>query len=114
MENFMSHPMTDAHAIAARLSEEVPQCRSCGGPSPWGDPCGLCDAPLFDLAEYSLAVRLKLARQDQSYRQAAPDVGVSPATLHRIARGRGVPDVESYLRVNRWLAVRRALQEQDR
>ena len=55
---------------------------------------------LFDPAEFGAAVAAKLG--DRSYRQAAPTVPISTATLHRVASGK-VPDVETYLRLIRWL-----------
>lgn len=64
------------------------------------------DPPLFDLQAFALAIRLKLAKDDQSYREAAPAAGVSRSTLCRTARARGLPDVESYLRIKRWLESR--------
>lgn len=59
--------------------------------------------PLFDVAAYARTVRIALAERNQSFREAAPEIGISHATLHRIAKGNGPPDVESYFRVNRWL-----------
>lgn len=62
------------------------------------------DEPLFDLMDFARRVRVKMAEDDVSYRQIAPTIGVSPATLNRIAKARGLPDVESYLRICKWLA----------
>lgn len=45
-----------------------------------------------------------MTARNLSYRKAAPLIGISPATVHRIDRGR-MPDTESYLRVRAWLEV---------
>lgn len=88
------------------MSETVPDCSTCGRPSPWGDPCQPCaDAPLFDLAAYALSIRRRMADLNISYRDAAPTIGISHATLHRTAKAKGLPDVETYLRINRWLEL---------
>lgn len=59
--------------------------------------------PLFDVADYARKVRIALAERNQSYREAAPGIGISHATLHRTAKGHGPCDVETYFRINRWL-----------
>lgn len=57
---------------------------------------------LFDADTFALRVNEKLARDRMSFRKAAPFVPTSSSTLHRVACG-GAPDVETYLRVQRWL-----------
>ena len=59
--------------------------------------------PLFDVAAYARKVRLALAERNQSYREAAPEIGISHATLHRTAKGNGPCDVETYFRLNKWM-----------
>jgi DNA-binding phage protein len=61
------------------------------------------DAPLFDQQGYALKLRIAMATANISYRDLAPAIGVSHATLHRTATARGLPDVETYLRINKWL-----------
>lgn len=39
----------------------------------------------------------------RSFRDVAKDVGVSSATLNRVARGKS-PDVQTYLRISAWLS----------
>jgi hypothetical protein len=58
---------------------------------------------LFDLPTFAAAVRGKLERDGLSYREAAPYVPTSSSTLHRVATGKGEPDVETFLRIQRWL-----------
>jgi len=57
---------------------------------------------LFDAAAFGRAVEAKLKNDRMSYRDAAPSVPCSPATLNRVARG-FPPDAENYLRITRWL-----------
>lgn len=63
----------------------------------------MSDEPLFDLIAFARRVRVAMAERDLSFRQAGEQMGVSYATLHRLAKARGLPDVETYLRVLRWL-----------
>lgn len=59
--------------------------------------------PLFDVPAYAKKVRHALAECNLSYREAAPEIGISHATLYRTAKGNGPCDVETYFRINRWL-----------
>lgn len=61
---------------------------------------------LFNLVDYARGVRMAMAADDLSYRDAAVRIGMSPATLNRIAKARNEPDVENYLRIERWLNSR--------
>lgn len=54
----------------------------------------------IDLDRLSAAIQAKRGRT--GLRAAAADVGVSPPTLSRIENGR-LPDIETYLKVCRWL-----------
>lgn len=58
----------------------------------------------FDPKRFGESVRSLLAQRSLSFRNAAVEVGVSSATLNRIARG-CMPDVPSYLAVMRWLGA---------
>jgi hypothetical protein len=58
---------------------------------------------LFDRVAFSAAVWSKMAALGKSYREVAPTIPVDHATLQRIASGSGTPNVETYLRLNRWL-----------
>jgi hypothetical protein len=62
------------------------------------------EEPLFDQPAYARSVRMALAEHNLSFREAAPQIGISHATLHRVAKCVGPPDVESYFRINRWLS----------
>lgn len=67
-----------------------------------GATVAACPCSAFDREAFSADVRAKLERDGMSYREAAPVVPCSPATLNRVARGHA-PDVENYLRICRWL-----------
>lgn len=82
--------------------EAQPACGQCGRPSPNGHICEDCSP--FDPAAFGALVAQRLEATRQSYREAAPAVGVSSATLNRVARGK-MPDVPTYLAVRRWLAL---------
>lgn len=58
--------------------------------------------PLFDPIRFGGEFRKKILALGLSYRNAAPLIGVSSATLNRIANGKP-PDVENYLRIVKWL-----------
>jgi transcriptional regulator with XRE-family HTH domain len=49
-----------------------------------------------------LAARVRARRSGKGIREAASEVGVSPATLSRVENG-GIPDLETFGRVCRWL-----------
>jgi transcriptional regulator with XRE-family HTH domain len=61
-------------------------------------------AALFDRIAYGRALVATMNRRHQSYRQVARAIDVSPSKLCRIGRGKSIPDVETYLRINAWLA----------
>lgn len=44
-----------------------------------------------------------MARKHITCRDAAKEVGCSPATVSRVCNGKP-PDVENYLRISKWLA----------
>jgi transcriptional regulator with XRE-family HTH domain len=73
---------------------------------------------LFDPAAYSLALRLHLARLRITGREAARRIGVDKSVISRICRHDKEPSVETYLRINRWMActaqVGRNAKRQDR
>lgn len=52
------------------------------------------------------------AMAGRSCREVAPEVGISPATLNRVTRGK-MPDLPTYLALCRWLAVPALLLEHD-
>lgn len=84
--------------------DELPSCIKCGEPSAYDDPCRACQGlSLFDADGYSERLLQRLTALGLTYRDAAPLVGVSPATLNRVARG-FPPEVETYLRINRWMS----------
>lgn len=60
---------------------------------------------LFDRAAWSLGIRHQLAVLNISGRKAAETAGVHYATFNRVARGKGDPDIETYLRIERWLST---------
>ena len=49
-----------------------------------------------------LAQRIQERRAGKGIREAAKDVGVSPATLSRVENGK-VPDLETFSRICQWL-----------
>jgi transcriptional regulator with XRE-family HTH domain len=58
---------------------------------------------MFDPAIFGARVEHALQRRGLTYRKAAAEIGMDHVTLHRIARG-FTPTVESYLRIESWLA----------
>jgi predicted XRE-type DNA-binding protein len=58
---------------------------------------------LYDKENIPNRLKDAMAFRNLSTRMVAGSIGVSHATVHRMMRG-GVPDVESYLLVKRWLA----------
>lgn len=59
-------------------------------------------ASLFDPDTFATLIRTRLAELNISKRRAAALLEISPATFNRISNG-GTPDIETYLRVSRWL-----------
>lgn len=50
----------------------------------------------------ALADRLKEHRDSKGVREAAREIGISPATLSRVERG-NVPDIETFGKICNWL-----------
>jgi len=72
-------------------------CETCGQPlehSPIGK---------VDWAEFGLALRLEMARQNISYRGLADMIGVDQATIHRAAKHGKPIRVESYLALSAFI-----------
>ena len=57
---------------------------------------------LFDPTKFGRRVAKAIDKSGLSLRRAAAIMDVDPATLCRTANG-GVPSVETYLRITRWL-----------
>ena len=55
----------------------------------------------FDVAQFGLAVDLAL--HGRSLHQVASESGVSSATLSRLLRGVGAPDIETFLALCDWM-----------
>lgn len=60
---------------------------------------------MFDAAAFAEMVRVKMARDRLSVRDVEAMIGVSHATVSRVARG-GPPNVETFLRLSKWLGWR--------
>ena len=63
---------------------------------------------MFDPVSFGSAFASALRRRALSYREAAPEIGLPHYTLHRVAQGKS-PDVEAYLRIQRWSLKRTML-----
>jgi transcriptional regulator with XRE-family HTH domain len=50
------------------------------------------------------AVLLRMSERGMSFREAAPEVGVSVATLNRVSRGK-MPTLDTFYRIRAWLQV---------
>lgn len=59
----------------------------------------------FDLKKFALKLRIKQAEYRMSLTESAKEIGVSKATLSRLNREVGLPDVESYYKCCVWLEV---------
>ncbi len=57
---------------------------------------------VFDAEAFGANVLARLKRDGMTFRQAAPLIPISPATLNRVANGK-TPDVQTFLRLIRWL-----------
>lgn len=57
---------------------------------------------MSDIKISQLAARVQERRAGKGVREAAAEVGVSPATLSRVENG-GVPDLETFAKVCSWL-----------
>jgi transcriptional regulator with XRE-family HTH domain len=58
--------------------------------------------PMDSIKIDRLAQRIKERRSGKGIREAAAEVGVSPATLSRVENGK-IPDLETFSRICRWL-----------
>ena len=65
---------------------------------------------LFNSRKFAAAIKRHLARvpgeRPTTFRAAAREIGISHATLNRAALGK-TPDVETYLRIAKWLGDER-------
>lgn len=57
---------------------------------------------LFNPEAFGSRVTRALEARGVTLREAADQIGVPKATLHRVTRG-GNPDVENFLRITAWL-----------
>ena len=60
---------------------------------------------LFDSKAYGRKLSLALHLMEIDMRTAAKQIGCSPATVSRVSNGKS-PDVENYLRIEKWLNAR--------
>ena len=56
--------------------------------------------------ELGKQVRIAMAEDNLSYRQAAALIGTDQANLHRLAKHGKAPSVETYILVMHWLSAR--------
>lgn len=59
--------------------------------------------PLFDADEFAKSIRRRLADLNMSKKDAAEQMSVNASTLTRITADGKAPDVENYLRIQRWM-----------
>lgn len=52
-----------------------------------------------------LAQNVRLFRRHLSMREAAQEIGISPATVCRIESGLYAPDLENFAKVCRWMSA---------
>lgn len=62
--------------------------------------------PAKDWPEFARQVRIAMAEDNLSIRQAADVIGVDQATLHRLAKHGKEPSASTYIFVERWLNAR--------
>lgn len=61
------------------------------------------DENLFDVEKFARELRIELISRGKSVRAAAPEMGISRSTLGRLIMADTVPNVEQYLRVQKWM-----------
>jgi predicted transcriptional regulator len=66
--------------------------------------------PLFNAKEFSQRIEAVLARRDLSVRAAAKEIWMHYSNLSRICTGRTKPKLETYLRIEAWLAKHERLR----
>lgn len=64
------------------------------------------DIPAMDWPDFGKRVRIAMAEDNLSIRQAADVIGVDQATLHRLAKHGKEPSASTYIFVERWLTSR--------
>lgn len=57
----------------------------------------------FQLKDFAKAVRVKLAEDELNLLAAAEELGVSKATISRLQRAKGLPDIQTYQAICSWL-----------
>ncbi len=62
--------------------------------------------PVFNAAEFGLKLKNKMDEQRLSLRDVSKIIDVPTSTVHRVSRG-GMPDLETYLRIDSWLETNR-------
>jgi transcriptional regulator with XRE-family HTH domain len=58
---------------------------------------------IFNPDDFARRVRVRIAERGISQATCAKETGISKATVSRICSGKKSPDVESYLRLVRWM-----------
>jgi hypothetical protein len=61
--------------------------------------------PLFDPAQFGRKLSVAIHLMELDLRTAAKQIGTSHSTVCRVCNG-GVPDVENYLRIQKWMTDR--------
>jgi transcriptional regulator with XRE-family HTH domain len=57
---------------------------------------------LFNAEKYAMALRVAIAQRKTDMRKVALEIGCSHSTISRVCNGKA-PDVENYLRIQKWL-----------
>ncbi len=59
---------------------------------------------LFDGEVFARRIRRRMADLNVNLKEACEQIGCPHASLSRICNGKAAPDVENYLRIEKWLA----------
>lgn len=59
---------------------------------------------LFDAEKFARSIRVRIAMLNATQADCSRQSGVSKATVSRICSGKREPDVETYLRLMRWMS----------
>ncbi len=63
---------------------------------------------LFNPQEFARRIRVRMAEEGMDMKTAARLIGCSHSTISRVCAGISAPDVENYLRIEKWLSKAQA------
>ncbi len=63
---------------------------------------------LYNAEDFARRIRVRIAERGIDMKIAAKEIGCAHSTVSRVCNGQNAPDVENYLRIEKWLSKAQA------